>query len=987
MERHRRADKRPGEGKELPQGSSSRHRRQHHRNSREPDRRAFKDSPSAKTRPGRSSGKLSKDMGTLSGNNEYIRTWLAQIASNDHQDTTLVNRPVNSSKLNDVEAHGAASDFRPAAHIYEDERRSTYKCKRRHKSSSDSSLLEAPIRLQRNDLKSDDPHPTISQRQNHPTAQEKPQVDHSDTGGSSHTSSRNPPRETFEKRIRHKTREDRYEPKKKVRSGKDGVQNTSKKRRVKRGDRRKAAKKSGEELMQNFSSTNVARDRLTMRPSNGPGLFKNGRASSPARRRGLPDLAFSEMDFLQHTNRKGPVESRERVTSKSLEREKRKTTRAQEEISTFFGPINIPLQEVSTNRTGRSTSRVNNELPIYAKQSEQDQDQKMPSYERSESFDFQQEQSCGKERPSQPSHEKEAHRSYPRAASQPMKDTGSTSKLSSKAMSTVSWSESQVSPAITPRQTVLDRLSASPTPASVWKSIENTGIFEGTGIEITPNRRRTGRSSMTMSIYESQMRDQVQVWKGLSERIVPTTTTADSSEVRLGIPEVGLPGREGSVGYERSLSLLESRAQPENDTCRAQIDTSGNVAGSRQRIVVEHFNPQLGWHEEPNAIYRNQQTSAVAMRKEITGDCGSTPLSRDEIAKHARIKLPKRSSTTIPLVNDEAGESRKVIGPGIFNSRTLQTPINDDSQVIEEHLENAIGWTQSAAPLLRFTRVQSDPSDPKQCNTEQEIPARRVVEEKPLASVSDSGMPSEWSEQPRFDAIIADKQHSSGPRLLHPHVRFQLSEETSLGGGPENESEAYGMPYISDSWIGDVRPWVTVKPSRISPVSEVKPFFIHQLQQNLQYCSSYPYQESNRGVAGTPLEQMDTETFPHDEDCQVDDIQYLEGLLEPTTRRDGGECPGMNEACGEMNVAYADRSVNRDPELYHDEEGFVGHILAEEEAYDCEHVYEPNQGERFNDNLGIVDAHEQFYRAEACGGYDIQVDVPRAGFWQPRPRY
>ncbi|KAH8602601.1 hypothetical protein B0O99DRAFT_499007, partial [Bisporella sp. PMI_857] len=143
------------------------------------------------------------------------------------------------------------------------------------------------------------------------------------------------PGEAFEKRPRHKTREDLYEPKKKD-SGIYPTEKLIKKKPEKKGDRRKVAQKSGEDLMNNFSSKSIAQDRLTMRVSHGLGLFKNGRASSPAMRR-VPDLAFSEMEFLQRPTH-SRSNSKDKIGSKSRDREKGKTEKAYQEISSFFQP-------------------------------------------------------------------------------------------------------------------------------------------------------------------------------------------------------------------------------------------------------------------------------------------------------------------------------------------------------------------------------------------------------------------------------------------------------------------------------------------------------------------------------------------------------------------------------------------------------------------------------------------------------------------------
>jgi hypothetical protein len=73
-------------------------------------------------------------------------------------------------------------------------------------------------------------------------------------------------RETFEKRPRHKTREDLYEPKNRKKncqpSGREKRERTN---REKKRDRKRASRRAGHDLMQNFSSDNIAQDRLTVR--------------------------------------------------------------------------------------------------------------------------------------------------------------------------------------------------------------------------------------------------------------------------------------------------------------------------------------------------------------------------------------------------------------------------------------------------------------------------------------------------------------------------------------------------------------------------------------------------------------------------------------------------------------------------------------------------------------------------------------------------
>ncbi|KAI5847179.1 hypothetical protein DFP73DRAFT_622650 [Morchella snyderi] len=56
-------------------------------------------------------------------------------------------------------------------------------------------------------------------------------------------------------------------------------------------------KKQGDIITDEFSADNFTKDRLTLRPTHNLGIYKKGRTSTPAKK-GLPDLAFSEMKFL-----------------------------------------------------------------------------------------------------------------------------------------------------------------------------------------------------------------------------------------------------------------------------------------------------------------------------------------------------------------------------------------------------------------------------------------------------------------------------------------------------------------------------------------------------------------------------------------------------------------------------------------------------------------------------------------------------------------
>ncbi|KAI6250179.1 hypothetical protein HI914_01759 [Erysiphe necator] len=138
----------------------------------------------------------------------------------------------------------------------------------------------------------------------------------------------------FCKRMRHKTREDRYDINKKRMIKHKPVNRTSEKSRRNLRKSNKIHKH-----VHSFSSKKIGADRLTLRPSNNRGIFKNGRASSPVTRRGIPDLSFSEMEFLRRSSKVSLKENGGRVQARFKNSEK------SDEISAYFkaSKVSIPL--------------------------------------------------------------------------------------------------------------------------------------------------------------------------------------------------------------------------------------------------------------------------------------------------------------------------------------------------------------------------------------------------------------------------------------------------------------------------------------------------------------------------------------------------------------------------------------------------------------------------------------------------------------------
>ncbi|CAG8499682.1 22177_t:CDS:2 [Cetraspora pellucida] len=58
------------------------------------------------------------------------------------------------------------------------------------------------------------------------------------------------------------------------------------------------------QIMQNFSSRNLGTRRVTLRSDSKPGIFNKGKASEKVSTKGVPDLVFSEVDFLNSRSSK-----------------------------------------------------------------------------------------------------------------------------------------------------------------------------------------------------------------------------------------------------------------------------------------------------------------------------------------------------------------------------------------------------------------------------------------------------------------------------------------------------------------------------------------------------------------------------------------------------------------------------------------------------------------------------------------------------------
>ncbi|RFU25029.1 hypothetical protein B7463_g11302, partial [Scytalidium lignicola] len=385
------------------------------------------------------------------------------------------------------------------------------------------------------------------------------------------------------------TREDRYQPKSK-RSKAEHTQSNGPKKTRKKSSRLKPSQMDANDLMHNFSSGNIGSERLTIRRDHGPGLFNNGRAFTSMRRRGLPDLAFSEMKFLQNDNESiSQAETKQRMsTSKNKERRRRESS--QNEISTYFRPTEAMVPRSYTIERARSSSTTRNnqrhldigqacgkQIKSYHKIS------LLPSVEVSRTQDRRftlSNISC-------------IFSPSPIPDSRPVAETPQNH---SRDTTWISWSETQCSPRRT--KTVLQQenprfcRTVSPTPIVVQKPNEKAGISVDGGIESreNPTRPKAGSQSAIFipesykfheaspnkpSFYDTDPVIQSKSTRVPHHHTELTTNEKDSYRRHRGSNSKSVPEQEShnyqdraSTGYARPLDAKEISAEVPN---RVQI--------------------------------------------------------------------------------------------------------------------------------------------------------------------------------------------------------------------------------------------------------------------------------------------------------------------------------------------------------------------------------------------------------------------------------
>ena len=356
------------------------------------------------------------------------------------------------------------------------------------------------------------------------------------------------------------------------------------------------------------------------------------------------------MDFLQHlTQPRAGAKSAVRAGLFASEKDRRKTLRLSEEMSTFFKPAQNLPERRPDSRDERSISYYSNTTPPH-KQNVGLNDMEI-SRRLSCHLDIPRNEYIGYDQQAPILSQHSRHSQNLTSMNEFGNATDTKSLWSGKATTRVTWSETQVSPNATGKMP--DRIlhAKSPAPESVRRSIEMSGILNHTGISLTPELR--GLRSML-----SPTNDRTH----FSQKPARINDVPNTSNLVSGVAEPfgnqslvsSISRAEVSNFDNRSKSLIDQDLEQHTGSVAAATSThrASSCDGAKfpvhntKQILVRHFDPIVGWHQNPNTRIHDFEKSSVAPR-----EVESTLINRVEIARKARMKRP---STTLPVVT--AGE-------------------------------------------------------------------------------------------------------------------------------------------------------------------------------------------------------------------------------------------------------------------------------------------------------------------------------------------
>jgi hypothetical protein len=666
----------------------------------------------------------------------------------------------------------------------------------------------------------------------------------------------------------------------------------------------------------------------------------------------VPDLAFSEMDFLQRSGRYVSVKE-DKVSSKLRAKEKRKAVIAQDEISMFFKPNKTPFQPMLFNE-GSVASSTHAEDRRSASSDRLGLDHLRRHRQGSPSFNFPQKLSRDFGRTKPTSNILSTFIGRNPILSRSEYGPQSTCKISEKASTYISWSETEIS-----RERIkINRTRASSTPESIRRSLEKTGIFRDTGIN-----RAARRARVSPQAYEKpSRRDRTRITRSFATRTnYPEIIGRVVSAPRSGSDE--LTSSHGDHRQDTTEEAAKSKAK--NDITQVR-----DREAKREMFIIEHFDPHLGWHERPRSSEHGQTVATTAKKGEFPDQPKSAPIDRLERAEMARIK---RLSTAVPLTRPSLARDRVIIENPHDSSE--QSNINLDQG---SNQRTAPGDMVGAASQEKEEGLNFESSNQADVRTQgndsgqsASLPSHNYkVIDQTVYHGAETGI---WNapfflqtRHAQLDSEVGSALHEATD-LLHGNRPSYMGCPTprfSVGQGPlQNDYHNHG--------------------GRRSPQVAIEPYSIHQLQRHSTPFEPAHYEDHLRRIEFEQLGMVTgTETIAGLEDFQHSNIPEREGYFDP--HADDCINSAFQHACEEMEdhggYLETDSWNLRSPHV----EMALEHYEVEElgDTYEEDPMMEVDQRQQLTMRecipMGQGSSHEQ---------YGLVRDSQKQAFWQPFLQY
>lgn len=568
----------------------------------------------------------------------------------------------------------------------------------------------------------------------------------------------------------------------------------------------------------------------------------------------MPDLAFSEMEFLRHSKQHPTEMGEEKRLSKSRGKEKRRAERAQNEISEYFKlgakirtEVEVPdtLHSVYTNKSGRK---------LHQGESMNENYQSSYSKSTSQSVDLSKEIFLGLDR----RHDFEKLAAMPHSRGkivQPGVAPNMAMKLSDRDTTYYTWSDSVRSLDVS--QSKQKTCSVfSTTPEYIRQMLNDTGIFTNTGIDRNIGRtHKTARKEPVRSKKPTKLLRLSEVPKPISPPMHMQTPSSTKVQSRRAAE-----ARETTLKIHRSSHEVQIR----------HLDESGSRAKCGWEVlrpakaIIQHYSPESGWQQHLNDD--EAATYSHLSKAKVSGQ----GISRQVTAQEAYVKHTPTTSGAVRGFDYTKNTTISTRGPEAETSmrhqqQTEQVMYEESSAEMADHRQPLSSGVKQqggdscstgndgakclADPLTNHRQLQSSKAAISDIAAERQVATVLVTDGVPGLSRTLENMPD--PPIPYQQAYGAICQVSRTSIVGHVHVAAQAHVSEGLPVRGTQPSRAGGQIFSSHP---------------ISSPMIIEPLYKRQLENRISY--DLVNQSYNQDVLqdqtlhrfGTPLME-----YSHDE--------------------------------------------------------------------------------------------------------------------------